>query len=167
MKEIGIKKLTREAFAPYGSFVDMLEPNGQYFGEQPVMFYRDMIQQKLSTSGEVSFSVCELSDRDWVVEYLECHDHTSEAIISLDGDYLMHVAPATATDEDAFDLIEVFHIPKGTMVVTRPGVWHHVGFAYKRNAIHILVSLPQRTYSIDCHVVEIPKEKQVRVIENM
>lgn len=167
MKEIGIKKLTAQAFAPYGSFVNMLKPEGYYFGQESVMFYRDMIQQKLSVGAEVSFSVCALNDRDWVIEYIESHDHTSEAIMSLDGDYLMHVAPATASDEEAFDQIEVFHIPKGTMVVTRPGVWHHVGFPYKSDAIHILVSLPQRTYAIDCHVVVIPEEKQIKVIEEI
>lgn len=168
MRTIGYKKLTKDNFAPYGDFASILQPSGFKFGERPVEFYRDMVQQYLGNTNTVSYSACVVdSKEEWIIEEAEYHDTTCEAIICLDGDYLMYVAPAWSLDKDPWDDIEVFLVPKGTMVVTRPGVWHLAGFPYKCDKVHILCALPERAYAIDCKVKQIPEEKRIKVIDKM
>jgi ureidoglycolate hydrolase len=168
MRTIGYRKLTKDAFAPYGAYASILAPFGERFGEPPVQFFRDMVQQYLGHTNTVSYSACVVQQRpDWIIDTAEYHDHTGEAIICLDGDYLMHVAPACQTDEEPWDRLEVFYIPKGTMVVTRPGVWHQAGFPYGCEEVHILCALPERTYNNDCVVKTAPPDKRVRVIDEL
>ncbi len=168
MKEIKIRKLTRDAFAPYGTFASILNPEGPKLGAPPVEFFRDMVQQPLGLVEAVSYSACVVKARpQWVPENAEYHNHTGEAILCLDGDYLMHVAPACPEDEQPWDRIEVFLIPKGTVVVTRPGVWHQAGFPYGCGEVHILCALPERTYANDCVCLTIPEEKRVRIVDEL
>ena len=58
MPKIKIKKLTRDDFRVYGSYADLLNPDGYCFGEEPVLFYRDLLQQNLGSSTSASFSIC-------------------------------------------------------------------------------------------------------------
>lgn len=169
MRTIGYKKLTRDAFAPYGTYASILHPEGFRFGEPSVEFYRDMAQQTLGAGvAMVSYSCCVVRQKpEWVLENAEYHNHTCEAILCLDGDYLMHVAPACQEDEETWDNIEVFLIPKGTLVVTRPGVWHQAGFPYGCGEVHILCALPERAYANDCVCKAIPAEKRIKVLDEV
>ena len=95
MRKTGIKHLSKESFDPYGSYASILEPTGPCFGEAPVVFYRDMVQQSLGFATLASYSTCVVNQRPWVITNSEVHDYCHETILCLDGDYLMHVAPAT------------------------------------------------------------------------
>lgn len=167
MRTVGIKKLTMEAFARYGSFASIMAPKGCKMGEKPVEFFRDMAQQYLGATNTVSYSACVVGQREWVIANTEYHNFCCEAIIVLDGDYLMHVAPACPEGEEPFDNIEVFLVPRGTMVVTRPGVWHQAGFPYGCDEVHILCALPERAYANDCVLVTIPEEKRIKVVDEI
>lgn len=168
MRTLGYKKLTRDAFAPYGSFASILQPEGCRLGEPPVEFFRDMVQQYLGNTNTVSYSACVVEAKEeWIIENAEYHNTTCEAIICLDGDYLMHVAPACPEGEEPWVNLEVFLIPKGTMVVTRPGVWHQAGFPYGCDKVHVLCALPERAYVNDCVLKSIPDNKRVRVIDEL
>lgn len=167
MRTIGIRRLTLELFAPYGAFASVMEPKGCKMGARPVEFYRDMVQQTLGVNNMVSYSACVVEQHDWVITNTEYHNQCCEAIIVLDGDYIAHFAPACPEGEEPFDKIEAFLIPKGTMVVARPGVWHQAGFPYKCDEVHILCALPERAYINDCHWIEIPENKRIKVIDKM
>lgn len=165
MKKIKIKKLTPEAFARYGSYASILDPKGDKLGVPPVEFYRDMVQQSLGCETNVSYSACVVEDRQHIIDCIEMHNTCHETIICLDGDYLMHVAPASGAGEVPYDEIEVFLLPKGTVISVKAGVWHQAGFPYKCGKVHILCALPERTYAKDCFVVNIPKEQQIEVLD--
>jgi ureidoglycolate hydrolase len=166
MRKIGIRRLTTEAFARYGSFASILEPQGDKLGAPPVEFYRDMVQQSLGRATQVSYSACVVDARNpRIIDVAEYHDYCHETIICLDGDYLMHVAPACGKDEMPYDNIEVFLVPRGTVVNVRAGVWHAAGFPYKCDKVHIMCALPERTYATDCHVLSFPEEHQIEVME--
>ena len=158
-----IKELTIDSFSMYGTYVDMLNPKGPKFGAEPIEFFRDMIQLSLGPSNNVSFSLCRLQKRDFVIEASEYHNSCGEMIIPLDGDILMHVGPATSTAEVPVAEIEIFRIPKGTIVCIRPGVWHQAAFTYVCDSVNILVALPERAYMTDCHLINIPQEKQIAI----
>ena len=106
MREIGIRHLTKEGFEKYGSYASVLEPSGEFFGEEPVLFYRDMIQQNLGSASQASYSACVIDQRDKIIANAEVHDYCHETIICLDGDYLMHLAQATSRREIPYDKVE-------------------------------------------------------------
>ena len=163
MKKTGIRRLSKESFEKYGSYASILEPSGEAFGEEPVVFYRDMVQQSLGYAANASYSTCVVSQRSWVITNSEVHDFCHETILCLDGDYLMHVAPATSDKQIPADRIEVFLIPKGTLVNVKAGVWHQAGFPYQCDRVHILCVLPERTYQRDCFCFDLPKKDQIEV----
>ena len=65
------------------------------------------------------------------------------------------------------DEVEVFLPPKGTLVNIKAGVWHCAGFPYRCDKVHILCALPERTYATDCTVIDIPKEHQIQIIDDL
>ena len=165
MREIGIRRLTKESFDKYGSYASVLDPSGEFFGEEPVLFYRDMVQQNLGSVTQASYSACVVRQRERIITNAEVHDHCHETILCLDGDYLMHVAPATFEKVIPYDKIEVFLIPKGTLVNVKAGVWHQAGFPYQCDRVHILCVLPERAYQSDCTCLDIPGEHQLAVLD--
>jgi ureidoglycolate lyase len=165
MRSIRVERLTLESFNPFGSFSNFTQPTGSRIGEPPIEFFRDALQQSLSQES-VSYSTCRVRPRPMIVEVLEYHSRTAETMMALDNDMIVQVAPATPpTDSVPVDQLRAFHVPRGTMVMLRPGVWHHAPFSPDHSDLHVLVALPERTYANDCIVV--PLEESDRVVIEM
>lgn len=163
MKKITVQELSAENFKIYGSFSNLINPNAPRFGPEPIEFYPDLEQLNLGQTSCASFSVCRVSERPNIIQKLEFHNHSGEALCPLDGDVLIHVALATKKGDTPVDRIEVFRIPKGTLVTLRPGVWHHAPFAFECKYVNVMVVLPERTYMNDCFVFIIPEEEQIEI----
>jgi len=163
MKETSWKKLSLEAFAKYGSFANMVKPSGPHLGQAPIEFYGDMVQSMLGAVPVASFGVCRVTRRPLVVDVSEFHDTSCEAALPLDGDVLMHVAPAGPQLEFPAESAEVFLVPRGTLICIRPGVWHHAPFAFGSDLVNCLIVLPERTYKNDCTVYEIPEGRRLGI----
>jgi ureidoglycolate lyase len=163
MKEISWKKLTPEAFGKYGTFANMTDPSGPHLGADPIEFYGDRAQSVLGPVPVASYGVTRISQRPFVIDVSEYHDGCGEAALPLDGDVLMHVAPAGPANEFPVDEAEVFLVPRGTLVSIRSGVWHHAPFAFGSKVVHCLVVLPERTYKNDCTVYEHPQDRKIRI----
>jgi ureidoglycolate lyase len=163
MRKVAIKELSLDAFRPYGSYADMIESELHHFGEEPIQFFRDMVQLDLGGKGTASFSVCRVRERPLVVEVTEHHSSCGEGILPLDSDVLIHVGPASRNGAVPLDEIEVFRVPRGTLVTLRPGVWHHAPFAFDSDKANVLIVLPERTYANDCEVFEIPEDKRTEI----
>jgi ureidoglycolate lyase len=144
----------------------MTELNGPKLGFGPVEFYRDMAVLSLGQTSEAAFSITRVQKRENIIDAMECHQHTGEACMPLDGDILMHVAPAGPTNAMPLDKIEVFRVPKGTLVVLRPGVWHCAPFAEKADFVNCMVVLPERTYANDIFFYRMTKEEEIRIAES-
>lgn len=162
MDTVEMKELSKEAFANYGDYVNMINPDTPKIGAPPIEFFRDMLQLELGTATRASFSTCRVEKRSGIVDTSEYHNNCGEGLLPLDADVLIHVAPAGPEEVEAED-IEIFRVPKGTMVALRPGVWHHAPFALEADYANVLVVLPERTYAKDCYVHELPKRKQVAI----
>ncbi|MFP4157618.1 MAG: ureidoglycolate lyase [Opitutales bacterium] len=148
-------------FSPFGVFANMLHPDSARLGMPPVEFYRDMVQQDLGLASIVSFSTCRIEQRDLRIDALECHSRTAEMMLPLDNDILIQLAPATpASVEPDLRQVKVFHVPRGTLFVMRPGVWHHGPFVTNHSPANILVALPERTYANDTVTFQIPDSLQ-------
>jgi ureidoglycolate lyase len=164
MKEITARKLSLEGFAKYGAYANMINPSAPKLGAEPIEFYRDMVQSQLGLSPVASFGVCRVMKRPFVMDVSEYHDTCCEAVLPLDGDILMHVAPAVPEKEFPFDQAEVFLVPKGTLCCLRPGVWHHAPYAVRTEVVNCLIALPERTYMNDCKVYAFPAERHMKIV---
>jgi len=164
MREIPYSPLTRDGFAKYGTFASMIDPVWPKIGAEPIEFFRDMVQTHLGNSAPASFGVCRVARRPFVMDVSEYHNGCCEIILPLDGDVLMHVAPAVPEKEFPFDSAEVFLVPKGTLCCLRPGVWHHAPFALETRVVNCLVALPERTYANDCKVYEFPPDCRLKIV---
>jgi len=164
MRKAAIKELALDSFQNYGNFVNLLKPKTFHFGEPPIQFFRDMLQLTLDQSAPASFSINKVEKREMKVVKSEFHSRTGEGILPLDGDILIHCGPGTRPGIFPKDEIEIFHVPKLTLVALKPGVWHHAPFAYKCDSAHILIVLPERTYANDCTVLELSEEQKIEII---
>ncbi|MHB8062617.1 MAG: ureidoglycolate lyase [Ruminiclostridium sp.] len=164
MQEIKIQSLSYEKFRKFGEFQSIVQPDGEYLGKAPSEFFRDLIQLRLGNTNILSMSSLRISKRPMIVDVLEYHNHCGEAILPLDSDIIVQLAPATPNGEIPYDKIEAFYILKGTVIVLYPGVWHHSPFVSGNDQAHIFCMLPERTYENDAIVVSIPGEKIVAII---
>ena len=163
MRTVQIEDLSIEAFLPFGFYAQHLNPGADKIGAPPVEFFRDMVQQDLGQATRVSFSTCRVERRANKIQVCEYHSHTGEAILPLDGDVLIHVGPASPGRDVPLDKLRVFRVPRGTLVVLRPGVWHHAPFTVDGEPANVLIVLPERTYANDCVVVELSEADQLAI----
>jgi ureidoglycolate lyase len=161
MRKAEVRRLTREAFRPFGDFAALINPQAERIGAPPVEFYRDMLALRLGSSTTASISVCRVTTRPSVIDVTEFHNGTEEGILPLDDDVLIHVAAATAEDKPPVDRMEVFRVPRGTFVVLRQGTWHHAPFAVDKEVANVLIVLPERTYAVDCTVRPLARSQRV------
>lgn len=162
MRKLNAKPLTADAFRKYGTYSRMINPDGERLGPPPVEFYRDLVHVNLG-SGIPCASVTRVSPRPMIAEKFEYHTATAEAFMPIDGDVIIHIAPAGKAAAVPYDKIEAFSVPKGTMVMMHAGVWHAAPFACADTPVHILVFLPERTYANDCSVVLFPEEEKLEL----
>ncbi len=164
MNKVNVEKLTHEAFAPFGTFANLINPKADKLGAPPVEFYRDMVQIDVPPTNLFSYSTCRVEKRDFVIDILEYHSACSEGILPLDNDILVQVAPATANNDPLpLDKVRVFYVPKGTVLTIKPGVWHWGPFTVNENPANILINLPERTYANDCIVRELSAEESIEI----
>lgn len=163
MVKVKIEELNVEKFLPYGYYANCINPDTEKIGVVPIEFYRDMLQQNLGNPSRASYSVCRVEKRDPIIDIIEYHSWTEEGILPLDSDVLIHVAPATPNSVLPLEKMRVFIIPQGTLVILRPGVWHHAPFTLDNKPANVLIILPERTYANDCTVVELKKSDQIMI----
>lgn len=160
MKTLQPQALSPEKFKRYGDYAGMPQASGDYIGSSPITFYRDILIQSLPDA-QIAYSTLRIDPREPVIDCSEYHNQTAEMLMPLDGDIIMHVAPADTGQEVPLDKIELFRVPRLTMVVVRPGVWHHAPFTTGQQPVNILIGLPERAYANDCVVKAIPASAQL------
>jgi ureidoglycolate lyase len=164
MRTIKVEELSPATFFPFGFYDHFIDPVAAKIGTAPIEFFRDMVQQDLGGASMPSFGVCRVEKRETIIDASEYHSYTGEGILPLDNDICFHVGPATPPGAaPPLDEMRVFYAPKGTMIVLRPGVWHHAPFAVDRSPVNCLIVLPQRTYANDCIEVKIQQSDRLRI----
>ena len=159
-----IEELSPEKFLPFGFYHQMIDPAALKIGVAPIEFFRDMLQLDLGGASIASFGVCRVEPREPVINVTEYHSVTGEGVLALDNDVVFHVGPATPPDDaPPLDEIRVFRAPRGTLVVLRPGVWHHAPFTLNDAPANCLIVLPERTYANDCTVEELPESEWISI----
>ena len=152
--------LTKEIFAPFGSFTPLVPPEGTPLLEDAcIKFWPECGVLDLGPNGnnQAAFGICRVEYRTREVDASEFHTSTGEAILPLDGNIYIHVGPPTVDEVVPIDKIKFFLIPRFTLVVLNPGVWHHAPFTYTTEPVNTLTVLPRRTYVNDCIVKKLKK----------
>ena len=164
MKTIHAELLSKEAFRKYGTFQNMLDISDttEPWESTDGGFYPDLVRMQLGNDNCACASVNKISKADGdVIKFTEYHGYTSEGILPLDGDCIIHVGKANGPVTS--EKLRAFYVPKGTMVALNPGVLHGTQIACKEDVVHVLILLPERTYGNDCEVIRFAEEDQVRV----
>jgi ureidoglycolate lyase len=158
-----VEALEHSSFATFGVFSRFDQPNGVFIGASPIRFYRDLLPLELGGKNPM-LSICRVEPRVNVIDVMEHHSMTGEGILPLDGDVLVQVAPATPPGSTFLAAtVRVFHVPQGTMLCIRPGVWHHAPFVLGNQPVNVLIVLPERTYANDCTVHEMPVDQRLMI----
>lgn len=158
MKTILAQKLSKEAFEPFGAYCDFLNPQGLNLGG----FYPDRIQFPVAKSVPVGFSPLTVRKPErYVVTTAEYHNDTGEILLPIDGDVIIHVAPAS--NAKVPELTEAFIVPAGTVVQLWTGVWHYSPFAIDKPVVNCLIALPNRTYMNDCVCINYDESEQIEI----
>ncbi|MDR2514963.1 MAG: DUF4867 family protein [Christensenellaceae bacterium] len=155
-----VKALSKDAFAPYGDYTQLIRP-AELFAGMPVNFTPDMVQLNLNRFTIASFSICRVEKRDLVVTASEYHSYTGEGIIPLEDDIIIHVGKPFRRELIASE-IEAFRVPKGYMVCLKPGVLHMAPFAVDQT-VNAIIVLPERTYANDCVVIRHEEKDHIRI----
>ncbi len=92
MRTIKAEPLTRETFAPFGTFYSMTEPQGYSLNGEIHRFFPDRIAETYTT--RVGFSpILVKKPEEMKVTQVEYHTTTPEMILPLNDDMILHVAP--------------------------------------------------------------------------
>ena len=165
MRKVAYQELSTESFSKYGTFKNMINPTGEKLGEENSEFYRDLIQLDIGLFTTASFSVTHIKERPRIIDAMEYHHNSGEMNLPLDGDVLLHVAPASPPGVFPADKIEVFRIPKGTMVSLRRGVWHLGPYVCGCEVANVVVGVQERAYAEDCFMYHLREDEQVLIVD--
>ncbi|MDY5022710.1 MAG: ureidoglycolate lyase [Blautia sp.] len=158
MRKIKAKQITAENFQAYGRFTDFLNPEGYSLGD----FYQDRLTMHFAGNMQAAFSpLIVRKPEKMIVDTAEYHNSTQEALICLDDDVVIHVAPASK--DPIPELTEAFIVPKGTMVCLNLGVWHLSAIPLNKDIAHVMIVLPERIYQNDCIVVNYAPEQHMEI----
>ena len=134
MKDLKVKKLTEDNFKAYGAILstDYLEQNG---GDSSFGWWENLAV--FEGIGRVSINVLKAKEREMLVDKLEYHNETEEAVIPLGGkDQIIVVAKAGALIEDE---IEAFYLEGTKGVVLNKGVRHFIPYPIKGDVDNIII----------------------------
>jgi len=158
MKTIKVEKLSVEAFAPYGAFYKMDAPNGHPLCGEIHRFYPDRLTAY--QNGNVGFSAITVKKPEkMLITQIEYHTTTSELIMPLNDDMILHVAQPSA-GAPITEQTRTFLVPKHTLIKMNACVWHLAPLPANADELSALIVLPECTYMNDCKVVELTEEQQ-------
>ena len=158
MKTIKVENLTQEAFAPFGEYYQMDAPDGHALCGAIHRFYPDRVTAY--QSGNVGFSAITVKKPEqMLITQIEYHTTTSEMIMPLNDDMILHVAQPSA-GAPITDQTKAFLVPKHTLIKMNACVWHLAPLPANADELSALIILPECTYMNDCKVVDLTPEQQ-------
>ena len=163
MKQVKIQALTRDAFAPFGEFYNMTEPDGYPLCGAIHKFYPDRLTT--SCQGRLAFSPLVISKpQSMLITQQEYHNTTEELILPLDDDMILHLAPASGGSV-VTDHVKAFIVPKNTLVKLKTAIWHLAPLPANNEKLTVMIILPECTYANDCTVVDLNEEEQFEIVK--
>lgn len=163
MKKIKLEKLTKEAFAPFGTYYDFANPDGYGLSGAIHTFYPDRLTAYFG--GQVGFSsIVVKKPSEYKITQAEYHTTTCEMIMPISGDMIVHVAPPSA-GKPLPEHTKAFIVPKNTLIKLNACVWHLAPLPKDDESLTAIIVLPECTYMNDCIVVDLKEDEQFVIEE--
>ena len=162
MQKIKAEPLTVEAFAPYGTFTNVMDPSGYHLGGEFHDFYRDQAKYYTESGLPLGLSPLTVRGHGYVVEGVEWHNHSCEGMMPVNDDAVMHVSLAGGD----FDInqTKAFIVPKGTIIVLNPAVYHLTPLPVHEKELHALIVLPERCYANDFCYMDLDEDSKFEIV---
>ena len=158
MRKIKVEKLTKESFAPYGEYYAMNAPGGHALCGDIHRFYPDRVTAYQGHN--VGFSAITVKKPEkMLITQIEYHTTTSEMIMPLNDDMILHVAQPSA-GQPITEQTKAFLVPKNTLIKMNACVWHLAPLPANAEQLTAMIVLPECTYMNDCTVVNLKEEEQ-------
>ena len=162
MRQIKVEALTNEAFAPFGQFYSMEQPQGYALCGELHKFFPDRVNA--DSNHRVGYSpILVKKPAKMVITQQEYHTTTWEMILPLNDDMILHVAPASA-GTPVTEHAKAFLVPKHTLVKMNTAIWHLAPLPANEAELAAMIILPECTYANDCTVVDLPPEQQFEIV---
>ncbi len=163
MKTIKVEKLTHEAFAPFGQFYEMGNPDGHALCGEIHRFFPDRLVA--DSTHRVGYSpILVKKPEKMVITQQEYHTTTWEMILPLNDDMILHVAPASG-GTPVTHLAKAFLVPKNTLIKMNAAIWHLAPLPANSEELTAMIILPECTYANDCTVVDLKPEEQFEIVK--
>ncbi|MEA4845658.1 MAG: hypothetical protein VB106_00325 [Clostridiaceae bacterium] len=157
-----VQELTKEAFAPYGTYFDIHEG----YGEEPVSFIPDRILHYIGAPALDSLCSIRLRHRKIEIDVTEYHNECEEVFGGFNCDIVFHVGFLDDSGKPDLSSFSMFRLPAGTYVRVKRKILHHAGFVLKEaDMADGLIILSPSAYTIDCHTIKLDKAIQVDVLQ--
>lgn len=162
MRTISVEALTHEAFAPFGQFYKMEQPEGYALCGELHRFFPDRLSA--DSTHRLGFSpILVKKPERMVITQQEYHTTTWEIILPMNDDMILHCAPASA-GTPVTELAKAFLVPKHTLVKLNAAIWHLAPLPANEAELAAMIVLPECTYANDCTVVDLTPEQQFEIV---
>ena len=161
MRKIKVQPLTKEAFAPFGQYYDMVNPNGYALKGEIHRFFPDRV---VATQGlNVGYSTVVVKKPEkMIIKQVEYHTRSCELLLPLNDDIILHLAPPSA-GKPVPEETKAFLVPKNTLVKMNACVWHLAPLPKNAEEVSVMIILPECTYINDCIVVDLKEEEKFEI----
>ena len=159
MRQIKVENLTKEAFAPFGQYYNMENPDGYALCGELHRFFPDRLTVNTGMANMAFSPIMVKKPEKMHVTQVEYHTTTAEIIIPLNDDMILHVAPPSA-GKPLPEYTRAFIVPKNTVIRMNTCVWHLAPLPRKADELCAIIVLPEATYMNDCTVIDLSEEEQ-------
>lgn len=161
MRKIKAQPLSVEAFAPYGTYTDVMNPKGYHIGGEFHDFYRDQAKYYTDSLLPVGLSPLVVRRHGYVIDSVEWHNHSCESMMPVNDDAVMHVSLASGGYD--VEQTKAFIVPKGTIITINPAVYHLTPLPVHEDELHALIMLPERCYVNDFLCMDLDEDSRFEI----
>ena len=163
MRQLKVQPLTHEAFAPFGQFYAMEQPQGYALCGELHRFFPDRVSA--DSNHRIGYSpILVKKPEKMIITQQEYHTTTWEMILPMNDDMILHVAPASA-GAPVGHLSKAFLVPKHTLVKLNAAIWHLAPLPANVEQLAAMIILPECTYANDCTVVDLPEDQIFEIVK--
>ena len=158
MQLVKVSELDKRTFKPYGQLIEIPVKEEPDIKTETVRFWK---QQAISEMGKnIEVGVLKVKRQKMRFNELENHFKTPTILISLDGDFILSVAPAQKNVPKA-DEVVAFEVPKFQVLVLAEKCWHSATYPIDRDEITLLVIFKENSLENDTIFKNLDQECQI------
>lgn len=144
--KISVQRASKENFAKYGTIIPLENMGEPTIDVGIVQFWAK--QLGVDFGGELEVGVLQVKKHDMVFSELENHFKTPTLMLSLNGDFILPLAPCQ--DEiPSVDAIEALEIKQGELYLMDPKCWHGEVYPTDKEQLTLLVFLKKGSLDND------------------